>query len=224
VGPEWHNDGSFERDVFGYVVYHIVKAPAGPGQTAFAHLGKAYDALSPEQQKRLANCASINSNGGVVHPLVHKHNISGRKSLYLHTGMTGSIIERVAPPGDGKLSGIKAWNHEEMDEFFMDFTELLDRPDISYAHNWEEGDVVVIDNLAVAHKAMPGAHKASSGLRILHRTTCAGLGPFDPAPELKFPIRFDTDGPCPFKDPGAVWVEGYVGFRWGDYKKRSVPH
>lgn len=225
VGPEWHNDGSFEREVFSHVVYHIIKAPECPGQTAFAHLGKAYDALPPEQHQRLAKCASVNSNSGVVHPMVHEHSISGRKSLYLHTGMTGSILERAADtePGD-KLSGIKAWNHEEMDKLFQDFTALLDRPDISFAHSWEEGDVIVIDNLAVAHKAMPGAHQTSSGLRILHRTTCAGLGPLDPAAHLGFPMRLGTSKPCPFKDHGAIWVNGYVGFRWGDYKTRSVPH
>jgi len=61
VGPEWHNDGSFEREVFSHVVYHIIKAPEGPGQTAFAHLGKAYDPLPPEQHQRLAKCASVNS-------------------------------------------------------------------------------------------------------------------------------------------------------------------
>jgi taurine dioxygenase len=225
VGPEWHNDGSFMRDVFSYVVYHIVKAPDGPGQTAFAHLGKAFDALSLEQQERFQRCASVNSNGGVVHPLVHTHNISKRKSLYLHTGMTGSIIERVAEPEPGvQLSGIKAWNKDEMNRLFVDITALPDRDDISYSHHWEEGDVIIIDNLAVAHKAMPGAHKASSGLRILHRTTCAGLGPLDPSPELKFPILLDTTRPCPFKDPNAVWIEGYVGFRWGDFRDRTVPH
>jgi len=225
VGPEWHNDGSFERDVFGHVVYHIVKAPTGPGNTAFAHLGKAFDALPPELQERYQKCASINSNGGVVHPMVHEHYISGRKSLYLHTGMTSTIIERVGETSKtDKLAGIKAWNHQEMDEFFQRWTELMDRDDIRYNHKWQQGDVVIIDNLAVAHKAMPGAHKASSGLRILHRTTIKGSQPFDPPPELNFPIQFDTAGPCPFKDPGAVWIEGYVGFRWGNWKDRSIPH
>lgn len=225
VGPEWHNDGSFERDVFAYVVYHIVKAPEGPGQTAFAHLGKAFDALPPARKELLERCASVNSNSGVVHPLVHSHRISGRSSLYLHTGMTGSIIERVEEAEPGKqLSGIKAWNHREMNQLFLELTDLLDRPDISYAHDWQEGDVIIIDNLAVAHKAMPGAHRVSSGLRILHRTTCVGMGPLDPAPELNFPIHLATTRPCPFDDPGAVWIEGYVGFRWGDYKSRSVPH
>lgn len=184
----------------------------------------------------------MNSNSGVVHPLVHSHSISGRKSFYLHTGMTGAIIERVAEASTGRLraflarwglleaeprsalSGVRAWNRKEMDDFFQSVTEVLDRPDVSYAHDWKEGDVVVIDNLAVAHKAMPGAHKASSGLRILHRTTCEGLGPLDPAPELGFPISLDTSRPCPWKDSSVVWVQGYVGFRWGDYQNRSVPH
>jgi hypothetical protein len=51
-----------------------------------------------------------------------------------------------------------------------------------------------------------------------------GVGPLDPAPELNFPINLDTNRPCPFNDPGAVWIQGYVGFRWGDYRQRSVPH
>lgn len=225
VGPEWHNDGSFERYVFGHVVYHIIKAPAGPGNTAFAHLGKAYDALPAELQAKYSKCASINSNSGVVHPMVHKHYLSGRKSLYLHTGMTGSIIERVGSSEEGnKLSGIKAWSHREMDDMFCAMTDLLDRDDISYSHKWQEGDVIIIDNLAVAHKAMPAAHKVSSGLRILHRTTVKGSVPLDPDPEHNFPIHFDMTAPCPFTDKDAVWLEGYVGFRWGDYKSRSTPH
>jgi len=225
VGPEWHNDGSFCRDVFGHVIYHIIKAPEGPGNTAFAHLGKAFDSLAPDVQERYGKCASVNSNGGVVHPLAHDHHISGRRSLYLHTGMTGAIIERISDPeGSKKLSGIKAYNLEEMNKLFCDWTDTLDSPKVSYNHRWEEGDVVIIDNLAVAHKAMPGAHQATSGLRILHRTTIKGVAPFDPDPALQFPLELATERPCPFKDPGAVWVEGYVGFRWGDHAKRSTPH
>jgi len=226
VGPEWHNDGSFEPEVFSHVVFHIVRAPEGPGGTAFAHLGKAFDALPAERRARYRRCASVNSNSGVVHPLVFTHPISGREQLYLHTGMTGSIIERVEQPGPGggALDGIGAWNSSQMNELFTDFTDFLDRGDISRTHDWREGDLIVIDNLAVAHKATPGAHKASSGLRILHRTTCKAVGPLLPDPALQLPARLDPSAPCPFRDPGAVWVEGYVGFRWGDWQHRSIPH
>ena len=68
VGTEWHNDGSFCRDVFSHVGYHIVKAPDGRGDTRFAHLGDAHDALPKAVQQRLARCASVNSNGGAARP------------------------------------------------------------------------------------------------------------------------------------------------------------
>ena len=122
-----------------------------------------------------------------------------------------------------QLNGIRAWPAAEMDQFFTEFSALLDRPDVSYSHKWAEGDVIVIDNLAVAHKATPGAHTSASGLRILHRTTCKGSGPLDPDPALKFPVQMDTAGASPFPDD-AVWVEGYVGFRWGNWGARTTPH
>ena len=55
---------------------------------------------------------------------------------------------------------VVAWPNEEMDGFFSRFSALLDDPAVSYSHKWREGDVVIIDNLAVAHKAAPGAHAA----------------------------------------------------------------
>ena len=36
VGPQWHNDGSFERAVFSHVGYHIVRVAEGGGGTIFA--------------------------------------------------------------------------------------------------------------------------------------------------------------------------------------------
>ena len=273
VGPEWHNDGSFCREVFGHVVYHIVKAPDGEGDTRFAHLGVAYDRLTPAAQARLRRCASVNSNGGAVHPLAAPHPLSGRLSLYLHLGMTGAMLEALAPPGeipqlpkegraspadgegngdDGRLSDAKvalcdaepprglprvapsaaadlqlghvgAWRDREMDQFFGRFSALLDEPSVSYSHKWSEGDVIIIDNLAVAHKAAPGAHTLQSGLRILHRTTILSSHAHDPSPDLGLPHSLPTEGACPF-EAGATWCEGYVGFRWGAWEERSVPH
>ena len=78
VGPQWHNDGSFERAVFSHVGYHIVRVAERGGGTIFAHQGAAYDALPPEEQQRWERLASVNSNSGVLHPLVHEHPISGR--------------------------------------------------------------------------------------------------------------------------------------------------
>lgn len=46
-----------------------------------------------------------------------------------------------------------------------------------YAHEWEEGDFLITDNLALAHEAAPETQYPVQevGLRILHRTTVAGI-------------------------------------------------
>ena len=111
-----------------------------------------------------------------VHPLAAPHYASGRPSLYLHLGMTGAVLEVPAettapppppPPGpwafaaaappdapstaDAGLRHAVAWREADLDEFCRAFDGLLEGA--AYAHAWREGDVVVIDNLAVAHRA-----------------------------------------------------------------------
>jgi len=75
VGPQWHNDGSFERGVFSHVGYHIVRAAEKGGGTIFAHQGAAFDALPPSEQERWSRLVSVNSNSGILHPVVHTHPI-----------------------------------------------------------------------------------------------------------------------------------------------------
>jgi taurine dioxygenase len=79
VGPQYHNDGSFESGCFSHVGYHIVRVPENGGGTIFAHQGAAFDALPAERQEFWERLSNVNSNSGVVHPCVHTHPISGRK-------------------------------------------------------------------------------------------------------------------------------------------------
>ena len=55
---------------------------------------------------------SVNSNSGVVHPMVHDHPISGRRSVYLHLGMTGAVVEAV------EGGSIRALEAHEMTSLF----------------------------------------------------------------------------------------------------------
>ena len=50
VGPQWHNDGSFEANIFSHVGYHIIRVPEQGGDTEFVHQGAAFDALPKETQ------------------------------------------------------------------------------------------------------------------------------------------------------------------------------
>lgn len=71
---------------------HIIRVPEHGGATTFCHQGAAFDALSPDEQEVWSRRVSVNSNSGVVHPLVHEHPISGRKSVYLHLGLFYSFF------------------------------------------------------------------------------------------------------------------------------------
>ncbi|WP_405241557.1 TauD/TfdA dioxygenase family protein [Lentisalinibacter salinarum] len=212
VGPQWHNDGSFNPDTFSHAGYHIVRPAEKGGGTYFAHQGAAYDALPQERQEFWDRLSSVNSTSGVVHPAVHEHPISGRKSLWLHLGMTGAVIEKLR---DG--DGFRLLDSEELKRLCHEYKDILDagfEDGYAIAYEYEENDCIFIDNLAVAHRASPEAHLPAEeqGLRIMHRSTVRGVS--DLAPRFGLPIRINIAGPSPFGE--GVWQSGGIGFRWDE--------
>ncbi|PJK30170.1 taurine dioxygenase [Minwuia thermotolerans] len=212
VGPQWHNDGSFVPDTFSHAGYHIIRPAEKGGGTSFAHQGAAYDALPDETKAFWSRLSSVNSASGVVHPLVHVHPISERKSIWLHLGMTGAVIEKAAEEDGFRLLG-----SAELTQLCHEYNRILNAGlDDGYAisHEYRKGDCVFVDNLAVAHRASPEAHLPveQQGLRILHRSTVRGTGNF--APDFGLPLQVNIHGPNPLGE--GVWQGGGVGFRWDD--------
>lgn len=80
------------------------------------------------------------------------------------------------------------------------------------------GDLVLVDNLAAAHKATVEAHDPAGGLRILHRTTLEGTWPLDPPPDAHLPPFAYVWGDNPLGEAqGGLWRGSDhfgVGFRW----------
>jgi taurine dioxygenase len=210
VGPQWHNDGSFNPATFSHSGYHIVRPAERGGGTSFAHQGAAYDALPERLQAYWSRLSSVNSNSGVVHPLVHVHPLSGRKSVWLHLGMTGAVLEKAADSDRFRL--LEA---DELTRLCHEYNDLLDaglNEGYAITYEYREGDCLFIDNLAVAHRAAPEAHRSADeqGLRIMHRSTVRGIDVLKPRHEL--PVYLDIHGPNPAG--GGVWQGGGVGFRW----------
>ena len=243
VGPgaEWHNDGSFATDVFSHAGYHIVRLPSGQASgTSFAHLGLAHDLLHEDERRLLRRMASVNSNGGAVHPLIHSHPRSMRPCLFLHLAMTGAIVHVGSADGaadgtaDGAAGGAAGgvasgaagsapWtglDEEEVASLLGRVGELFDDRRVAYHHSYRAGDLVVIDNWAVAHKAFPHSFDQSRGVRVVHRTTVKSREKLRTPPEWRLPETFPQSGHAPARlAPSAAggriaWVEGYVGLRW----------
>lgn len=212
VGPQWHNDGSFNPTTFSHSGYHIIRPAEKGGGTSFVHQGAAHDALPDELQEYWGRLASVNSNSGVVHPVVHVHPLSGRKSVWLHLGMTGAVLEKATDQEGFRLLGA-----DELKRLCHAYNDLLNagfRDGYAINYEYQERDCVFIDNLAVAHRAAPEAHLPASeqGLRIMHRSTVRGVDLL--SPRLGLPVHVDIHGPNPAG--GGVWQGGGVGFRWED--------
>lgn len=210
VGPQWHNDGSFNTSTFSHAGYHIIRPPEKGGGTYFAHQGAAYDALSSDRREFWSRLSSVNSGSGVVHPLVHVHPVSGRKSIWLHLGMTGAVIEKL--PHE---EGFRLLDADELTRLCREYNDILDagvENGYTTAFEYRENDCVFIDNLAVAHRAAPEAHlpPGEQGLRIMHRSTVRGVQEL--APSFGLPLQYNIRGPSPFGD--GVWQGGGIGFRW----------
>lgn len=204
-GGGWHHDGNNEAQPYGHVSYHIVSVPK-KGQTRFAHTGAAADALmrNPQIARIASQLLMVNSHSGTVKPLLYKHPVTQRISLMALTGQVGAVLrmKKGEPPKalrPAAVAAILPYIHAAFD----------DSPETAHVrreHQWEEGDIVITDNLTVAHSAGAGAHDPSpdNGLRILHRVTIQGSYKFDtgPWPWLQIPEELDGSRPdrgdCPF--------------------------
>lgn len=212
VGPQWHNDGSFNTDTFSHAGYHIIRPAEKGGGTYFAHQGAAHDALPKESQEYWSRLSSVNSNSGVVHPVVHEHPLCGRKCIWLHLGMTGAVIEKLPDEDSFKLL-----NAVELQRLCHEYNDVLNaglKDGYAIGYEYQENDCIFIDNLAVAHRASPEAHLPAEqqGLRIMHRSTVRGVE--DLAPRFGLPRYINIHRPSPFGE--GVWQGGGIGFRWDE--------
>jgi len=168
----WHSDSSYKKIPARYsaLCAHVVP-PAG-GDTEFADMRAAWDALAPELKARVkglvAEHSRIFSKGAlgfrfteqeerdfapVRQPLVRTHPGSGRHSLYL-SSHAGRIV---------------GWPVPEAMMMLRELTEHATQRDFVYRHQWRVGDLVMWDNQATMHRARP--FDDANHPRDLRRTT-----------------------------------------------------
>ena len=175
----WHSDSSFKRVPAKASLLHARKLPPDGGDTQFASLRAAYDAL-PEARKReledkvvIHHYAYSRRNGGyaltneaedkrfppVPQAMIRANPVNGRKALYV-----GS-----------HASHIRGMPEEEGRALLKELLDFATQEQFTYLHHWKVGDLVMYDNRAALHRARP--YKITEHPRILHRTTVMGEGP-----------------------------------------------
>jgi len=170
----WHSDSSFKPVPAKYSLLSARSIPSSGGNTEFADMRAAYDALDDETK---AECED----------LICEHSQLYSRSVLGFTDFTEEDVRRFAPvrqrlvrrhPSSGRKSlflashagGIVGWPVPEARAFLRDLTEHATGREFVYPHVWKQWDLVIWDNRASMHRARPfNANEA----RDMHRTTVA---------------------------------------------------
>jgi taurine dioxygenase len=173
----WHTDMSYlETPPDASMLYALVVPPEG-GDTWICSMQAAWATL-PEDLKarvrgrRIKHDGTYNSGGylrqgvepsddphkapGAWHPAVCAHPATGVPSLYLGR-RRNSYVEGL-PPHESAALLDALWAH-------------IERPELSYAHRWRVGDLLLWDNRSTMHRRDPFDAAAR---RIMHRTQIKG--------------------------------------------------
>lgn len=186
AGNEWHTDISYrEQPALGSLLYALEIPPQG-GDTLFASLYAAYDALTDNMKARIAPLRGVHTYRqyherskqkalgtrssmtaeqvarvpDVSHPLVRTHPRTGRKALYVSPGLT---------------VGIEGMDEAEGQALLAQLSDHATAPAFVYCHKWRLHDVLFWDNRCTIHLAT-GYDRGYT--RHMHRTTIKGDRPF----------------------------------------------
>ena len=172
----WHSDSSFKAIPAQYSILSAKIIPTADGDTEFADMRAAWNALDEKTQQKclgqVTRHSQLYSRGElgftefredqqeamipVRQALVRRHPRTKNISLYLsaHAGM------------------IEGWTVPESRIFLKRLTEHATQREFTYRHKWRVNDLVIWDNQATMHRAMGYDNKE---VRDMRRTTIAGV-------------------------------------------------
>jgi alpha-ketoglutarate-dependent 2,4-dichlorophenoxyacetate dioxygenase len=174
----WHSDSSFKVVPAKYSLLHARTITSKGGNTEFADMRAAYDALDAETRAEIEDLICEHSQifsrqqigffdlneeerarfKPVRQRLVRTHPATGRKSLFL-ASHAGSIV---------------GWPVPEARLLLRDLIEHATQREFVYSHKWSVGDLVMWDNRRTMHR---GRSFPAHERRDVRRTTLAGEGP-----------------------------------------------
>lgn len=178
TGRQWHSDMSFTLVPSMGSLLRSITVPEVGGDTLFANMYAAYEALSAGMKKLIADLHGIHLSGTrkianaasgvpraeeqkrinppVAQPVVRVHPETGRKALYI-----GEKVKRF----DGMT--------EEESQPLIDYlVRHATRPEFVYRHQWRANDILAWDNRCTLHCALGDFDETQR--RHMERTTVLG--------------------------------------------------
>ncbi|SMF65645.1 taurine dioxygenase [Tistlia consotensis] len=182
---EWHFDYSYVPTPSIGALFYAVAIPPEGGDTLFADSTAAFEALDEAEKRRLRGLTTVHSWAHfhlqleamdptrkplsedalakyppVRQPLVHRHPVTGRESLWLCPQVIVEIEGLAPDESRALLERLQA--HAIQPRFF-------------HRHRWREKDLAIWDNRALLHSATVFDHERH--LRLLWRTTILAEAP-----------------------------------------------
>ena len=180
----WHTDSSFLATPPKFTMLRAVSLPPLGGDTCWANMAAAYEALAAPLRTMLDGLTAVHSidlpmtrlgdYGGTfeasfkaihasqqVHPVVLLHPETGRKALYVTESCTTRVVELEAAHSRHVLAML---------------FEHIKSPDFAMRWQWSPMDVALWDNRVVQHYAVPDYDTA----RVMQRIIVAGERPCGP--------------------------------------------
>lgn len=180
-GVSWHTDHSFQPEPPKATTLFAVSLPGKGGDTDWAHMGAAYDALPDDLRAEVEGLEAVHAftdtrvppsvaeriapgeddaSDGVAHPLIRTHPENGRKSIYLNPL---------------RVRRFRGMTPERCADLIERLVRHATRPEFVYTHRWRRGDMVIWDNRCCIHKA--NTDYDFQELRLLYRIILAGDRP-----------------------------------------------
>lgn len=176
----WHTDSSFRYPPGALSMLYAHAVPSSGGETEFADLRAAHDALDAATRALIADLRAEHSImhsratlgftefseteraalPPVVHRVVRRHPGSGRTTLYLAS----------------HASHIIGWPVPEGRLLLHDLIEFATRREFVFVHHWRVGDLVIWDNRCTLHRGRPFPAEERRDLRrVTTSDTAAAL-------------------------------------------------
>jgi len=155
-GGHWHTDSPWDDEVCKGTQLYGIAIPSTGGDTAFASMYEAYEALPDDLKQRIAGLSAEYIYGGkkreghellepedrqrppAVYPIVRVHEETGRTSLYAN------------PHHIVRIQGL---SEAESDALVKELTPYMLSTPAQYQHKWRVGDIVIWDNRCSYHRA-----------------------------------------------------------------------
>ena len=171
----WHSDSSFRPIPPTYSILSARRIPSQGGDTEFADMRAAYDALDAATKAEVENLV-------VEHSVVYSRGLLGFRFSEDDARSMLSARQRLVPtlPATGRKSlflsahaaAIEGWPLPLARLFLLDLTEHATQPAFVYRHRWQSHDLVMWDNRVTMHRGRRYPEYAE--LRDLRRLSIIG--------------------------------------------------